>query len=112
MDFAKLATKIQAKEPESTPEDVARIALLLLGADQDLKDLESDEKFEKAWADIKLRLKACMDQHGAMSEEIETLACSDPKQYTPDQVWVLVRAIKVQSQLLQFYTGNATQPIA
>ena len=111
MDFAKLASMIQAKEPESSPQEIARIALLMLGAESRTK-LSSEESFDKAWADVKLRLKASMDQHSAMAEEIETLACSDPKQYSPDQVWVLVRAIKVQSQLLQLYTGNATQPIA
>ena len=42
----------------------------------------------------------------AMTEELERLSNSDPRGYTPDQVWVLIRAIKVQSQILQLYVGE------
>ena len=42
-----------------------------------------------------------------MTEELEALANSDPKQFTPEQIWILVRAIKVQSQVLQLYLGQA-----
>jgi hypothetical protein len=42
-----------------------------------------------------------------MTEELETLARSDPQRFTPDQIWVLIRAIKVQSQILQLYVGEA-----
>ena len=34
------------------------------------------------------------------------LASSDPRDFTPDQIWVLIRAIKVQSQVLQLYVGQ------
>ena len=37
----------------------------------------------------------------------QTMAGSDPRQFTPEQVWVLIRAIKVQSQILQMYLGGA-----
>jgi len=46
------------------------------------------------------------DQHAAMTEELEDLARSDPKKFTPDQIWILIRAIKVQSQVLQLYLGE------
>jgi hypothetical protein len=42
-----------------------------------------------------------------MTQELEELASSDPQKYTADQVWVLIRAIKVQSQVLQLYVGHA-----
>jgi hypothetical protein len=41
-----------------------------------------------------------------MTQELEELAASDPEKYTRDQVWVLIRAIKVQSQVLQLYVGE------
>ena len=44
--------------------------------------------------------------HAAMTEELETLAQSDPHEFTPDQIWVLIRAIKVQGQILQLYLGE------
>jgi hypothetical protein len=54
-----------------------------------------------------LRLQAATDQHAAMTEELESLARSDPRKFTPEQIWVLIRAIKVQSQILQLYVGDA-----
>jgi hypothetical protein len=35
------------------------------------------------------------------------LARSDPQKFTPDQIWILIRAIKVQSQILQLYVGES-----
>ena len=52
-------------------------------------------------------LHAATDQHAAMTAELETLADSDPKQFDREQIWVLLRAIKVQSQILQMYLGDA-----
>jgi hypothetical protein len=52
-----------------------------------------------------LRLQAATDQHAAMTEELEMLAKSDPRLFTAEQIWVLIRAIKVQSQILQLYVG-------
>ena len=57
----------------------------------------------QAWREAGLRLQAATDQHAAMTEELESLARSDPRRFTPDQIWVLIRAIKVQSQILQLY---------
>ena len=45
-------------------------------------------------------------QHAAMTEELESLAASDPRQFDPEQIWILIRAIKVQSQILQLYVGQ------
>jgi hypothetical protein len=42
----------------------------------------------------------------AMTHELESLAKSDPRKFTPDQIWVLIRAIKVQSQVLRLYVGD------
>ena len=41
-----------------------------------------------------------------MTEELESLARSDPREFTPEQIWVLIRAIKVQGQILQLYLGE------
>ena len=56
--------------------------------------------------EVSLKLQLATDQHAAMTEELEALAASDPEKFTSDQIWVLVRAIKVQSQVLQLYLGG------
>ena len=60
----------------------------------------------EAWRELSLRLQLATDQHAAMIEDLEHLAQSNPEHYNKDQVWILIRAIKVQSQILQMYLGE------
>ena len=71
--------------------------------------LDNDQHFESAWKDLNLRLSAASDQHAAVTDELTELAQSDPKDFTQDQIWILVRAIKIQSQIIELYTGLAEQ---
>jgi hypothetical protein len=94
-------------QPASTPRDVARLCLLLTNLTDDLAALDNDAQLAEAWKQTGLRLQAATDQHAAMTQELEELARSDPEKFTPDQIWVLVRAIKVQSQVLSLYVGHS-----
>jgi hypothetical protein len=107
MNCQQLARKIQELEPNAAPHDVARACLLLANGRPNLSDLADDENLRKAWQDACLRLQFATDQHAAMTQELEELAASDPEKYTRDQIWILIRAIKVQSQVLQLYVGQA-----
>ena len=71
-----------------------------------VRELQDEEILVDAQKEMGLRLQAATDQHAAMTEELERLARSDPRKFTPDQIWVLIRAIKVQSQILQLYLGE------
>jgi len=68
--------------------------------------LEDETILTQAWKEMGLRLQAATDQHAAMTEELESLARSDPRKFSPEQIWVLIRAIKVQSQILELYVGD------
>ena len=93
--------------PEAGPRDVARLCLLLTNHVDEIDRLQNGETLSKAWQEMGIRLQAATDQHAAMTEDLENLARSDPASFTMDQVWVLIRAIKVQSQILQLYVGQA-----
>jgi hypothetical protein len=101
----ELAARIEGLQPEADPRDVARLCLLLANAVQDVAELEDESRLHKAWREMELRLQAATDQHAAMTDELESLANSDPQCFTRNQIWVLLRAIKVQSQVLQLYVG-------
>lgn len=107
MNCQDLAARIETLQPGADTRDVARLCLLLSNAVDDVVQLENNEQLSEIWKDTGLRLQAATDQHAAMTEELEALARSDPEKFTPDQVWVLIRAIKVQSQVLQLYVGQA-----
>ena len=105
MKCNELAERIERLHPEASPQDVARLCLLLSNCDEPSEDFESDSRLAEAWQEMGMRLQAATDQHAAMTEELEDLAQTDPRQFSSDQIWILIRAIKVQSQILQMYVG-------
>jgi hypothetical protein len=105
----ELAQRIEELQPEAMPRDVARLCLLLANYLDDLEELEDDDRLTEVWQEMGIRLQAATDQHAAMTAELEDLATANPRQFTMEQVWTLIRAIKVQSQVLQLYVGK--QPI-
>ena len=104
---AELAQRIERLQPNAAPQDVARLCLLLTNTVDDLASLREPRALHDAWKRTGLRLQVSTDQHAAMTQELEDLAASDPQQFTQDQIWILIRAIKVQSQVLQMYVGHA-----
>lgn len=107
MNCRELASRIENFQPDAEPRDVARLCLLLSNSTDDLDRLEDDDALTQAWREVHLRMQATTDQHAAMTEELENLAKSDPQKFSASQIWVLIRAIKVQSQILQLYIGDA-----
>jgi hypothetical protein len=107
MNCHDLAAAIERIEPAARPRDVARLCLLLTNIVKDIDALTDEQRLANAWEEIGLRLQAATDQHAAMTEELGLLAQSDPRAFTPEQIWVLIRAIKVQSQILQLYLGHS-----
>ncbi|MGE0609023.1 MAG: hypothetical protein AB7O62_18155 [Pirellulales bacterium] len=107
MNCQELAARIQRLQPEAQPRDVARLCLLLANHVDDLSLLSDDNLLTQAWREIGMRLQAATDQHAAMTDDIDGLAQTDPREFTTEQIWVLVRSIKVQSQVLQLYVGHS-----
>ena len=107
MNCAKLAERIEKLQPDAEPRDVARLCLLLSNGVDDIDQLTDEKHLTTAWKEIGMKLQAATDQHAAMTEELERLAESDPRKFSSDQVWILVRAINVQSQVLQLYVGGS-----
>jgi hypothetical protein len=105
MNCHELAERIEQIEPEAPPRDVARLCLLLTNLVREVAELDDEDRLRDAWQEMGLKLQAATDQHAAMTEELEDLARSDPQTFTAEQIWVLLRAIKVQSQVLQLYVG-------
>lgn len=102
----ELAEQIELMHPEAIPRDVARLCLLLTNHLDDIDELEDEEQLATVWTTMGIRLQAATDQHAAMTEELERLASKMPEQFSVDDIWVLIRAIKVQSQVLQLYVGQ------
>jgi hypothetical protein len=108
MNCQELAARIERLQPGAMPRDVARLCLLLTNFVPDLTELTDDQRLAEIWKEMGIRLQAATDQHAAMTEELESLARADLHKFTMEQVWTLIRAIKVQSQVLQLYVGRGS----
>lgn len=106
MNCQDLAARIQKLQPDAMPRDVARLCLLLTNHVNNITDLDDDDHLSEVWQEMSIRLQATTDQHAAMTAELEELSHTVPDQFSMDQIWVLIRAIKVQSQVLQLYVGQ------
>jgi hypothetical protein len=100
-----LANSIEKLQPDAQPSEVARLCLLLSNYVDDLDELIDEERLSQVWQDLMIRLTGITDQHSAMTAELEDLSSTKPDSLTLDQILVLIRAIKVQSQVVQLYTG-------
>jgi hypothetical protein len=106
MKCTELAQQIESIQPNASPQDVARLCLLLANGVDNLDTLRERSALQAAWKRMGLQLQLATDQHAAMTQDLEDLAASDPDNFSQDQIWVLIRAIKVQSQVLQMYVGH------
>jgi hypothetical protein len=106
MNCHQLAERIERLQPAAGPQDVARLCLLLSNAVDDVAELADDRGLARAWQETGLRLQAATDQHAAMTEELEELADLALESFGEREVSILIRAIKVQSQVLQMYVGQ------
>ncbi len=107
MRCEQLAGRIETLQPGAAPRDVARLCLLLANTVSSLDELAGDEQLCAAWRDMAIRLQGATDQHEAMTEELEALTKTEVEDLQPEQISVLIRAIKVQSQILQMYVGSS-----
>ena len=101
-----LAARIEELQPGAVPRDVARLCLLLTNCCDDLEELDDEHRLSQVWQEMGIRLQAATDQHAAMTAELEQLAKANPNSFKMEQIWILIRAIKVQSQILQLYVGQ------
>lgn len=106
MNCHQLAQRIETLQPGATVQDVARLCLLLSNTVGSIDLLTDEHRLAQAWQATGLRLQAATDQHAAMTEELEDLAGVSPDQFGQREIWILIRAIKVQSQILQMYVGH------
>ena len=104
----ELAEQISRERPDLPAVEIARLCLILLNAEPDSERLRDSAQRMAAWRNASFRLEASTDQHAAVVEELDQMYGEEPIEFQPDQLWTLLRAVKVQSQLLELYTEHAS----
>lgn len=110
LDAAGLVEKIAALKPELSQVELLRMSLLVSQQTDTLSLLENEETLRQLCEHTSLQLGAASDQHEAVAGELDGLASTAPCDFSTDHLWTLVRAIKVQSQVLNLYLGTTERP--
>lgn len=103
MILRDLLAEVERLHPHAESTEVARFLLLLTLRDPSLQRFARQDGLEKEIRDIQLRIQATTDQHSAVADELDKLASNEPCEFSPDHLWTLIRAIKVQSHILEMY---------
>lgn len=105
MTCHEISQRLSTLQPELSPVDIARLTLMIL-IQHDPSQLQDDESLTRASQSAAFRLESASDQHAAVANELDAMCNDGPVEFTSDQLWVLLRAVKVQSQILELYTDE------
>ena len=108
MNCSGLAQHIERISPDLTPTDVGRMTLLMVTAAESegilMSELDDESVVRKLWKKVQFRYESAIDQHAAVADELAEFG-GDATQFDPEQLWMLARALKVQSRVLEMYMG-------
>ncbi|MEM1227386.1 MAG: hypothetical protein AAGJ40_16930 [Planctomycetota bacterium] len=107
MSCHELAERLSTLRPDLTPLEIARLCLMLLNSTRDPSVFADDRQLSRAWQTASFRLETATDQHAAVVSELNAMIGDSPIEFSPDQLWALMRALKVQGQMLELYTREA-----
>lgn len=111
MVLAELAKLLEAIEPGMPPSHTARMLLLIVqSCGESLEGLTDRGSIEEILQAIQMQLQSALDQESAVAEELDQLAATRPAEFNPSHVWTLIRAIKVQKQILDLFVSTEPQP--
>ncbi len=101
MNAIELLDRLSQLRPELTDEQLLRLGLLVywkLPAEG-----LADSQLLEIVGQTGNCLRAIMDQHSAIGEELDALAAEAPTEYSPQHLWTLAKALKVKSQVVDLY---------
>ena len=103
MNASELVTAVGNLRPELPADEHLRVALVLSQTESAATLLNSLEDLEERIQVVINQLTATYDQHAAVGHELDSLAATVPCEFTPDHVWTLVRALRIQTQIVSLY---------
>ena len=112
MNAQQLINRLTSLRKDEDTAELLRAALLIALHVPDLTNLQTDEQLERQLQELEWQMRAALDQHAAVADELDGLAATSPCDFNAEHLWTLVRAIKVQNQILNMYLASATPPCA
>ena len=108
MQLSDLVQQIERVLPGEDPVRIAQLTNLLINSTEYEQVVENEKLFCELIFEMQLRLAASNDQLNGVSIDLHQLCQTDPREFNRDQIWVLLRAIKIQSQVLELFNSESS----
>jgi hypothetical protein len=102
----KLCERIDRLFPDIDDSLKVQFCLFTYRAKQQESINLSDDELTRLCKQFRIRLEHNSDQYAAVTCELQEMAKTDPAKFGRDQVWTMLRAIKIQDQLLKLHIGG------
>jgi hypothetical protein len=98
-----LAAKIERLQPELGPHEVALGCLVLPKFVENIEAFDDEQQLGEALQRATMQFRSVADQHQGINEDLEALANREAGEFRAEDVLKLLRAVHVQTQMLQFF---------
>lgn len=104
--LGQLYDRVERQFPALDHLSCARLCLLIIREHGlDSRQLDKQE-LQSVGKRLRWKFDQASDQYDAVTAELKSMAASKPSSFGQDQVWTLLRALKIQDQLLKMHIGG------
>jgi len=99
MNLHELISSTQSLRPAASDEQVIRWVLMMLVSRSQI----TEDCLAENLLIVEQSNRLMSDQVSAVAEELDSLASTQPSEFCPSHIWTLLKAIRVQKQVLDLY---------
>lgn len=99
----QIVRAIEAEYPDLSPQHQLAVAMIVWqvkkeagGAPEATSGTLDSSQIQQSY----MRLQSLLEQQAAVAEELDQLAAGSPCEFEPKHIWILIRAIKAQSRIV------------
>ncbi len=105
MNLLELISLTQSLRPDASDEQVVRWVLMMLVS----QSPTTEECLSESLTFVEQSNRLMSDQASAVAEELDDLASTQPSEFNPSHIWTLLKAIRVQKQMLDLYESESVE---
>lgn len=105
MNLLDIISLTQSLRPKASDEQVVRWVLMMLVSQSPI----TEESLAESLTFVEQSNRLMSDQASAVAEELDSLASTQPSEFCPSHIWTLLKAIRVQKQILDLYEADSIE---
>ncbi len=108
MNLLEIISVTQSLRPRASDEQVVRGVLMMLVSQSQI----TEESLPASLTFVEQSNRLMSDQASAVAEALNSLASTQPSEFCPSHIWTLLKAIRVQKQMLDLYEADSIESYA